>query len=107
MGREMGFLPAARAVFHRVDMALGRPLTKLLFSGPEDALRETVNAQPAIMAVSLACISAMEERLGADEMPRPSLLAGHSLGEMPALAVAGLAGAIGVIIFEIRLRNVC
>jgi [acyl-carrier-protein] S-malonyltransferase len=91
MGRQLyDASPAARAVFHRVDMALGRPLTKLLFSGPEDALRETVNAQPAIMAVSLACISAMEERLGADEMPRPSLIAGHSLGEFTALAVAGV-----------------
>ena len=91
MGKQLyDVSPAARAVFHRVDMALGRPLTKLLFSGPEDELRETVNAQPAIMAVSLACISAMEERLGSDEMPRPSLIAGHSLGEFTALAVAGV-----------------
>ncbi len=90
MGKQLyDVSPAARAVFHRVDMALGRPLTKLLFSGPEDELRETVNAQPAIMAVSLACISAMEERLGAAAMPRPSLIAGHSLGEFTALAVAG------------------
>jgi [acyl-carrier-protein] S-malonyltransferase len=82
--------PAARAVFQEVDMALGRPLTKLLFSGPEEELRETVNAQPAIMAVSLACIKAMEEHLGADAMPRPTLIAGHSLGEFTALAVAGV-----------------
>ena len=55
---------AARSVFHEVDMALGRPLTKLVFNGPEDQLRDTMNAQPAIMAVSLATTMAMEERLG-------------------------------------------
>ena len=82
--------PAARSVFHEVDMALGRPLTKLLFGGSDEELRETFNAQPAIMAVSLACIGAMEEKLGADEMPRPSLVAGHSVGEFTALAVAGV-----------------
>ena len=82
--------PAARSVFHEVDMALGRPLTKLLFNGPEETLKETVNAQPAIMAVSLACMKAMEERLGSDTMPTPTLLAGHSLGEYTALAVSGV-----------------
>ena len=81
---------AARSVFHQVDMALGRPLTKLLFNGPENELKQTVNAQPAIMAVSLACIKAMEERLGAEAMPSPVLMAGHSLGEYTALAVAGV-----------------
>lgn len=81
---------AARAVFHEVDMALGRPLTKLVFGGPENKLRETVNAQPAIMAVSLACVGAMAERLGDDALPRPALVAGHSLGEYTALAVAGV-----------------
>jgi [acyl-carrier-protein] S-malonyltransferase len=82
--------PAARSVFHEVDMAVGRPLTKLLFSGPEEELRETMNAQPAIMAVSLACVNAMEENLGAEGMPRPDLIAGHSLGEYTAMAVAGV-----------------
>ena len=82
--------PASRSVFHEVDKALGRPLTKLLFTGPEEQMRETVNAQPAIMAVSLACSQAMEERLGTEQMPRPALLAGHSLGEYTALAVAGV-----------------
>jgi [acyl-carrier-protein] S-malonyltransferase len=82
--------PAARSVFHEVDMAVGRPLTKLLFSGPEEELRETMNAQPAIMAVSLACVNAMEESLGAEGMPRPDLIAGHSLGEYTAMAVAGV-----------------
>ena len=52
--------PAARSVFHQVDMALGRPLSKLMFTGDEEELRRTVNAQPAIMAVSLAAVKAME-----------------------------------------------
>ena len=82
--------PAARSVFHEVDMALGRPLTKLVFAGPEEELRDTANAQPAIMAVSLACVKAMEERLGADAMPAPVFMAGHSVGEFTALAVAGV-----------------
>ena len=81
---------AARSVFDQVDAALNRPLTKLLFDGPENELRQTVNAQPAIMAVSLACIKAMEENLGAETMPQPVMMAGHSLGEYTALAVAGV-----------------
>ena len=93
MGRELyDHSQAARSVFHQVDMALGRPLTKLLFNGPEEELKETVNAQPAIMAVSLACIKAMEEELGAEAMPHPVIMAGHSLGEYTALAVAGVLG---------------
>lgn len=81
---------AARSVFHEVDMALSRPLTKLLFEGPDETLRKTVNAQPAIMAVSLASMRAMEDHLSSDFMPRPALVAGHSLGEYTALAVAGV-----------------
>ena len=81
---------AARAVFHEVDRALERPLTKLLFFGPEEELRETVNAQPAIMAVSLACMKAMMENLSPDRMPYPAFVAGHSLGEYTALAASGV-----------------
>ena len=85
MGQQLyDISPAARSVFHQVDMALGRPLTKLLFGGREDQVCETVNAQPAIMAVSLACIKAMEDELGVDAMPRPAFMAGHSLGEYTA-----------------------
>ena len=79
---------AARTVFHEVDMALGRPLTEIVFNGPEESLRDTVNAQPAIMAVSLAAARAMEEQLGLENMPSPSYIAGHSLGEFTALAIA-------------------
>ncbi len=90
MGQELyDESPAARDVFHQVDMALERPLSNILFNGPDDTLRQTINAQPGIMAVSLACIKAMEERLG-DHMPQPVVTAGHSLGEYTALAVSGV-----------------
>ncbi|MCH8063076.1 MAG: ACP S-malonyltransferase [Chloroflexi bacterium] len=91
MGQELyENSPAARSVFDQVDAALGRPLSKLLFHGPEEELRKTINAQPGIMAVSLACIKAMEEKLGPEAMPEPVVTAGHSLGEYTALAVAGV-----------------
>ena len=91
MGEELyNNSSAARAVFHEVDMALGRPLTRLLFEGPDETLRQTVNAQPAIMSVSLATMRAMQDHLGAEATPRPALVAGHSLGEYTALAVAGV-----------------
>ena len=91
MGRELyEESPAARSVFNEVDEALGRPLTEILFNGPEETLRQTVNAQPAIMAVSLACVKAMEERLGLEAMPSPVVMAGHSVGEYTALAAAGV-----------------
>ena len=91
MGRELyDQSSAARSVFNEVDTALERPLSSLLFDGPEDDLRQTLNAQPAIMAVSLAAFNAMEENLGVELMPKPELIAGHSLGEYTALAVAGV-----------------
>ena len=90
MGRELhDSSPAARQVFEQMDDALGRSLTRVMFEGPEDDLRQTVNAQPGIMAVSLACVKAMEHELGADNMPEPVVMAGHSLGEYTALAVGG------------------
>ncbi len=91
MGRELyEQSPAARDVFEQVDDALGRPLTDLLFQGPDEELKQTVNAQPAIMAVSLACIKAMEEQLDDSAMPDPVVMAGHSIGEYTALAAAGV-----------------
>ena len=91
MGRQLyDQSPAARNVFDQIDHALARPLTKVMFEGPEDLLQQTVNAQPAIMAVSLACLEAMREKLGPDAMPKPSFVAGHSLGEYTALAAAGV-----------------
>lgn len=79
--------PAARQVFERADATLGFPLSQLCFQGPEDVLRQTINAQPAIMAVSLACLEAAREAgLLAEE---PAFVAGHSLGEYTALVAAG------------------
>ena len=78
---------AARSIFERADAALGFSLSDLCFHGPEDVLRQTINAQPAIMAVSLACLEAAREAgLLADE---PAFVAGHSLGEYTALVAAG------------------
>lgn len=90
MGKELyDNSSAARDVFDQIDDALGRSLTNIMFEGPEDELRQTVNAQPGIMAVSLACMSAMEQELDPDIMPQPVFMAGHSLGEYTALAVSG------------------
>jgi [acyl-carrier-protein] S-malonyltransferase len=81
---------AARSVFQQADAALGFALSQLCFQGPEDTLRQTVNAQPAIMAVSLACLeAAREDGLLTDE---PAFVAGHSLGEYTALVAAGAVG---------------
>ena len=81
---------AARAVFEQIDDALGRSLTGIMFDGPDDDLKQTINAQPGIMAVSLACVKAMEHELGTDDMPHPVVMAGHSLGEYTALTVGGV-----------------
>ena len=97
--------PAARAVFEEVDQALGVSLSNLVFNGPEEELTKTVNAQPAIMAVSIACLRGLEEALGKNTMPVPSLVAGHSLGEYTALVAAGaLSVADGVRLVRERGR---
>lgn len=79
---------AAREVFQEVDEALGEKLSRLIFEGPADELTLTANAQPALMAVSLAAMRALEREFG---MPatKASFVAGHSLGEYSALAAAG------------------
>ena len=79
---------AARRVFEETDEALGFPLSRLCFEGPEDELRQTVNAQPAVLVVSVACLEAAREALG-DALPPPSYVAGHSLGEYTSLVAAG------------------
>jgi [acyl-carrier-protein] S-malonyltransferase len=78
---------SARAVFDTADETLGFPLSKLCFNGPEDELRQTINAQPAIVTVSLACLSAIGDA-GGNGLPAPAFVAGHSLGEYTALAAA-------------------
>ncbi len=80
----------AKTIFDSIDQSLGRSLTKIMFEGPEDELRETINAQPAIMAVSLACLHAMRSELGESFLSSPSMMAGHSLGEYSALAASGV-----------------
>jgi [acyl-carrier-protein] S-malonyltransferase len=90
MGRDVyEASPAARAVFERADRALGIPLTRLCFEGPEEDLKQTINAQPAIVTVSIALLEAARERDHALVQARPAFVAGHSLGEYSALIAAG------------------
>lgn len=88
MGRDLAeAYPAARAVFDEVDEALGEKLSALIWEGEQDALTLTENAQPALMATSLAALRALEaEGVG---LAAAEMVAGHSLGEYSALAAAG------------------
>ncbi len=79
---------AAKTVFDQADEALGFALSRLCFDGPEDELLQTVNAQPAIVTASFACLEASRE--AGVELPPASFVAGHSLGEYTALAAAGV-----------------
>src|SRR5579883_2896299 len=79
----------AREIFARVDAALGQNLSRLMFEGPEAELTLTANAQPALMAVSLAVARVLTEEAGLDFGADAQFLAGHSLGEYSALAAAG------------------
>jgi [acyl-carrier-protein] S-malonyltransferase len=80
---------AARAVFDEVDDALGEKLTSVIWNGPADRLTLTENAQPALMAVSLAAMRVLNVETGLDVGRDAALVAGHSLGEYSALAAAG------------------
>jgi len=80
--------PVARQVFEEVDAALGQKLSGLMFEGPEAELTLTANAQPALMAVSLATMRVLESETGLDLKKHVSFVAGHSLGEYSALAAA-------------------
>jgi [acyl-carrier-protein] S-malonyltransferase len=85
MGKALAeAFPAARRVFEQADEALGEPLSRLCFEGPEEQLRLTANTQPALLTVSIAALAALGHRLGA-----PDFVAGHSLGEYSALVAAG------------------
>lgn len=81
--------PQARAVFDEVDDALGQKLSALMFEGPADELTLTANAQPALMAASLAGFRVLEAERGLDLARDVACVAGHSLGEYAALAAAG------------------
>ncbi len=89
MGKELAeAFPAAKAVFEEVDAALGEKLSDLIWSGPIETLTLTANAQPALMAVSLAAARALETGFGV-KISQAAFVAGHSLGEYSALAAAG------------------
>jgi [acyl-carrier-protein] S-malonyltransferase len=90
MGKDLvDAYPAAAQVFEQVDDALGEALSALIFEGPEDTLTLTANAQPALMAVSLAAVRAIEAESGKTIDELCDFVAGHSLGEYSALAAAG------------------
>jgi [acyl-carrier-protein] S-malonyltransferase len=81
---------AARRIFQQADEILGFELSHLCFEGPADELEDTINAQPAILTVSLACLAAVREKLEAvGNWQPPRFVAGHSLGEYTALVAAG------------------
>ncbi|MEO5805106.1 ACP S-malonyltransferase [Devosia sp.] len=89
MGKELASTyPEARAVFQEVDEALGQRLSAIMFEGSDDELRLTENAQPALMAVSLAVIRVLESK-GVRLADHAAYVAGHSLGEYSALCAAG------------------
>ncbi len=89
MGKELAdAFPAAQGVFDEVDAALGESLSKLIWEGPIETLTLTANAQPALMAVSLAAVRALETDFGV-KISQAAFVAGHSLGEYSALAAAG------------------
>jgi [acyl-carrier-protein] S-malonyltransferase len=89
MGKDLAeAFPEARRVFEEVDEALGEKLSTLIWEGPEETLTLTANAQPALMAVSLAAVRALEAR-GFSLKDKVAYVAGHSLGEYSALAAAG------------------
>ena len=90
MGRDLAdAFPSARHVFQEVDDALGQKLSKLMWEGPQEELTLTANAQPALMAHSLAVVRALEAEGGFGLAARVALVAGHSLGEYSALTAAG------------------
>jgi len=90
MGKALAeAFPAARAVFDEVDAALGEKLTAIIWDGPAETLQLTENAQPALMAVSLATMRVLEGEAGFSIAKHAAFVAGHSLGEYSALAAAG------------------
>jgi [acyl-carrier-protein] S-malonyltransferase len=90
MGKDLAAAyPAAREVFEEVDEALGQKLTTIMWEGPKETLTLTENAQPALMAVSMAVMRVLEREKGFSLKDSVKFVAGHSLGEYSALAAAG------------------
>jgi [acyl-carrier-protein] S-malonyltransferase len=103
MGRALAATsPAAAAVFRTADTALGEPISRLAWEGPEEDLNRTENAQPALLAASIAYLAAVRERWNAlsVDIPDPAFAAGHSMGQYSALVAAGaldLADAVRLV----------
>ena len=98
MGRVLAeSSPAAAAVFAAADRALGSPISRLAWDGPVEQLDLTENAQPALLATSIAILAALRERWAAAgvEGVRPTFAAGHSMGQYSALVAAGAIVARG------------
>ncbi|MBA7616037.1 Malonyl CoA-acyl carrier protein transacylase [subsurface metagenome] len=90
MGRDLyDNYASAKAIFEQADNALGFPLSKLCFEGPKEELRLTINAQPALVTVSYACLKTVQG-ISDGSLPVPAFVAGHSLGEYTALASANV-----------------
>ena len=90
MGRELAQAYAsAREVFEEVDAALSQSLSQIMWEGPKETLTLTENAQPALMAVSMAVMRVLEREKGFSLKDKVKFVAGHSLGEYSALAAAG------------------
>ena len=114
MGKDIyDSCPSARKIFDEADIALGFPLSRLCFQGPDDELVKTINVQPAILITSLACLSAAQEASNGT-FPSPAFVAGHSLGEYTAVVAASvlsLSDAVtlvrerGRLMYEAGLRN--
>jgi [acyl-carrier-protein] S-malonyltransferase len=88
MGRDLfDSFASAKAIIKQADEVLKFPLSRLYFEGPEEELRQTINAQPALVTIGYACLKALQEIHGSN-LPKPVFTAGHSLGEYTALAAA-------------------
>jgi len=107
MGRALAeSSPAAAAVFAAADEALGEPITRLAWEGPEEDLNRTENAQPALLAASIAYLAAIRARWGelGIDAPDPAFAAGHSMGQYSALVAAG-ALDLGDAVHLVRRRG--
>ncbi len=111
MGRSLAETsPAAAAVFAAADEALGEPISRLAWEGPEEELNRTENAQPALLAASIAYLEAVREQWNAlsVDIPDPAFAAGHSMGQYSALVAAGaldLADAVRLVRTRGRLMQ--
>src|ERR1700753_1237266 len=105
MGKALAdAFPAGRGVFDEGDAAPGERLTALIWGGPGETLQLTENAQPALMAVSLATLRVLESEAGFSVAKHAAFVAGHSLGEYSALAAAGSL-AVGDTARLLRIRG--